>query len=239
MACCQEKLDALAAIEKDCYYSTYSVIFSDSLTFYITADGALTVIDKRDMNKGHDVKCENCRYNNEVLLYKSPTIYASWDGITKYKVKAHKMLNLLKLPECYGYSEPSFGSFIHGERGNELSKFILYHPTKNIDMFAFNCPVFSVGGNSTFIEDFAGRRYSVQNLDSIIAICCVTVDYNIVLIDTNCEVLDTIFILESEPGVYKTPGGHLKCNSNSFSSLTWTYVANPALNTKPAAAQSD
>jgi hypothetical protein len=221
MACCKEKLDALAAIEKDCDYSTYSVIFSYSLTFYMTADGALTVIDKKDMNKGHDVKCEHCEYYNEVLLYKSPTIYASWDGITKYKVHAHKMLNLLKLPECYGYSEPSFGSFIHGERGEELSKFILYHPTENIDKYSLNCPVFSVG------ED-----------PHLIAICCVTVDYNIVLIDTNCEVLDTIFILESEPGVYKTPKGYLKCDGNNFSNLTWTYVANPALNTKPAAVVS-
>jgi hypothetical protein len=222
MTCCKEKRDALAAIEKDRYYFTYRVIFSNSLTFYVTTDGALTVIDKRDMNKGYDVKCSHCEYYNDVLLYKSPTIYASWDGNTKYKVKAHKILNLLKLPECFRFSEPSFGSFIHGERGKELSKFILYHPTENIDKYSLNCPVFRVG------ED-----------PHLLAICCVTVDYNIVLIDTNCEVLDTIFILESEPGVYKTPGGHLKCDGNSFYNLTWTYVANPALNTKPAAAQSD
>jgi hypothetical protein len=217
MACCKEKLDALAAIEKDRYYYKYGVIFSVLLTFHITMDGALTIVDKTDMNKGHDVKCENCGYNNEVLLYKRPTIYASWDGNTKYKVKSHKMLNLLNFVRCIRYIEPSFGSFIHGHCGEEQSKFILYHPTENIVKYSWNCPVFSVGDDP-----------------HLIAICCVTKDYNIVLIDTNCEVLDTIFILESEPGVYKTPKGYLKCNGNSFASLIWTYVANSALNTKPA-----
>jgi hypothetical protein len=234
MACCKEKLDALDAIVKDRYYYKYGMIFSDLLTFHITMDGALTIVDKTDMNKGHDVKCENCGYNNEVLLYKRPTIYASWDGNTKYKVKAHKMLNLLNFARCIRYIEPSFGSFIHGQCGEELSKFILYHPTENINKYSWNCPVFSVGGDPHSVQVLGDIHNSVMNLGSIMAICCVTKDYNIVLIDTNCEVLDTIFILESEPGVYKTPKGYLKCNGNSFSSLIWTYVANPALNTKPA-----
>ena len=107
MACCQDKRDTLAAIEDNLYLEQMSTISTCELNFYITRDGALTVIDKDSMS-GDYFRCADCGFENRISLY------SSYDGKVKYPVKAYKkMLNLVYSARVYQYSELNFGTFIY------------------------------------------------------------------------------------------------------------------------------
>ena len=78
-------------------------------------------------------------------------------------------------------------------------------------------------------------------VDNKIAICCVTQDNEVILINSDCEIIETVGVLESEPGIFKIPGGQLKYSGDYFSKcrdLTWVYTSK-ALNTKPALASRE
>ena len=47
MACCQKRRDNLAAVEGDLYPANCALISPCGLGFYVTRDGALTIIDKK------------------------------------------------------------------------------------------------------------------------------------------------------------------------------------------------
>lgn len=224
MACCKDKRDTLEEIEGNIYPSHTFMSSTCGLYFCITSDGALTVIDDNILS-GDYFRCAECGFVNNLLLYVYPTLYASYSGKTKYPVKAHrKMLNLVEHLQAWRYIEPNFGTFISGwyyhPAGNEIN-FIIYRPMKPIDV---------VENDIHAIE-----------VDNKIAICCVTQDNEVILINSDCEIIETVCVLESEPGIFKIPGGQLKYSGDYFSKcrdLTWVYTSK-ALNTKPALASQE
>ena len=223
MACCQKRRDNLAAVEGDLYPANCALISPCGLGFYVTRDGALTIIDKKNM-VGDYFRCDNCWFENYVSLYIQPTLYASYDGKTKYPVKAHrKMLNLHGFAQVYQYEEPNFGTFVNGwcyQTAGVITKFIMYCPMKNI-----------------YAPD---RNISILNIDDKVAVCFVTHN-DIIIINSDCEILETVCVLESEPGIFKIPGGYLECVGdvvNDPQNLIWTYTSK-ALNTKAALASQE
>jgi hypothetical protein len=226
MACCQERRDNLAAIEGDLYQGQISLICSGDIKFYITGDGALTTVDTNIISCNY-FNCANCSYTLYLQLYMRPTLYATLDGKTKYPVKAHrKMLNLVGFAYGYQRSEPSFGTFIGGwyfRTEDVIIKFIMYCPMKTIYTVEDDIPIVKI--------------------DDKVATCFVTRDNEIILINSDCEIIETVCIIESEPGIFRIPGGYLEYTGGDFIidfyKIVWSYKANPALKTKPAAAQAD
>ena len=223
MACCQDKRDTLAAIEDYIYPWQRFIATASGLSFCVTGDGALTVIDDNILS-GDYFSCEKCGFANYKSLYINPTLYASYSGITKFPIKAHKkMLNLVEHVSAFRHSEPNFGAFISGwyfQPTGKETKFIIYCPTK-------------------VIYAVENDKYVVK-IDDKIAMCFVTKDNEVILINSDCEIIETVCVLESEPGIFKIPGGYLAFSGKYFDfinphNLTWSY-SYKALNTKPAAA---
>jgi hypothetical protein len=223
MACCQDKHNALATI-KEYIYPWKRIIANDrGLSFCITSDGALTVIDDNILS-GDYFSCEECGFGNYKSFYIYPTSYTSCSRTARCPVKAHrKMLNLVEHVSAFRYSEPNFGAFISGwyypPTGKE-TKFIIYCPTKTIHAVENN-------------------KYVVK-IDDKIAICFVSKYNEVILINSDCEIIETVCVLESEPRIFKMPGGYLEFSGKYFDfinpyNLTWSYTSK-ALNTKPAAA---
>ena len=228
MTCCQERRDELATINDDLYPGQNSLICSGDVKFYITGDGALTTVDT-DIIPCNYFSCANCLYALYLQLYMRPTLYVTLDGKTKYPVKAHrKMLNLVAFAYGYQHSEPNFGTFIGGwyfRTEDVMIKFIMYCPMKTIYTIEDDIPIVKI--------------------DNKIATCFVTRDSEIILINSDCEIIDTVCVLESEPGIFKMPGGQLEYANDDFDfineyyEIVWKYKADKALKTKPAAMSAD
>jgi hypothetical protein len=213
----------LAAIEDNLYPEQMSTISTCGLNFYITRDGALTVIDKDSMS-GDYFRCADCGFENRISLYVYPTLYASYDGKAKYPVKAYKkMLNLVYSARVYQYSELNFGTFMGGwyyqTTGEGITKFIMYCPNKTIHAIVNYIPKVKI--------------------DDKVTVCFVTRNNEVILINSDCEIIETVCVLESEPGIFEMSGGYLECIGDIVDepqNLIWSYKANKALNTKSAAA---
>ena len=213
MACCQDKRDTLAAIENNLYPEQVPTISTCDLNFYITRDGALTVIDKDSMSDDY-FRCADCGFENRISLY---------DGKAKYPVKAYKkMLNLVYSARVYQYSELNFGTFMGGwyyQTTGNITKFIMYYPNKTIHSIVNYVPKVKI--------------------DDKVIVCFVTQNNEVILINSDCEIIETVCVLESEPGIFEMSGGYLECIGDIVDepqNLIWSYKANKALNTKSAVA---
>jgi hypothetical protein len=225
MTCCKERRAALATINDDIYQGQFSLFHPYNIKFYITGDGALTTIDTNIITCDY-FRCANCSNTHYSQLYIRPTLYVTLDGKTKYPVKAHrKMLNLVGFAFGHIYSEPNFGTFIGGWywSKNIVIKYIVYCPIKTIHKIDDSTPTFKI--------------------DDKISMCFITQDNEIILINSDCEIIETVCVLESEPGIFRLPGGYLEYTGGDFIidfyKIVWSYKADPALKTKPALASQE
>jgi hypothetical protein len=148
----------------------------------------------------------------EIYIYGTwPDVRASFDGAIDLPICAAVReideFNIYTIVE----NEPSFGKFIYTE--HDWS--ILYYPTGNMEQREFKCyQNISVDGNPT--------------------VCCWK-NWNPVLINSNGEILETktVLLLCDKAGINKFEVGN-GILQQSRRSGSWQYIANPALNTKPA-----
>ena len=125
------------------------------------------------------------------------------------------------------YSEPNFGSFIYGVNG-----YVGHDP-----VYIFYCP----GNTLTWNE-----RDEYYEIDNKPVCSLVTQDKDYILVNSDGKIVKTEIIF-SKDNNFKTKHGTLKATRlaellnyphgmDDFhaSRLVWTYVADPALNTKPA-----
>jgi hypothetical protein len=131
------------------------------------------------------------------------------------------------------HSEPSFGAFIYG-----VNCYVGHDP-----MYIFYCP----GKTLTWNE--RDEYYEVDNKP----VCSlITQDKDYILVNSDGEIVETEIIFSKDKYNFKTKHGTLKATQPPdllyyphlpgyyyTPRLIWTYVADPALNTKPASSGRD
>jgi hypothetical protein len=182
---------------------------------FINLKKSLLVINVTDYVK----TCPHCGNHRKIYIYGTwPDVRASFDGVTDLPIRA-----IIHDVDTSGINvvvrdEPSFGKFIYAFSFYLGCCFIIYYPTGNIGLSDFkNCQNICVDGKP--------------------AICCQTTDKKkFMLINSDGKIIDVEVVYPTELGNdrFKIGNGIMRYDSNKS---IWKYTANPALNTKPAAAR--
>lgn len=150
----------------------------------------------------------NVEFDNYILFYTtSSNIYTVHFGKIRLPTRILD-LDILWYAETTYYFEPSFGSFIYG------SSYVLYFPNKTI----------TFSNNDCFIE-----------IDNKPVCSFITQANNYILVNSDGEIVESEIIFSNAENEFKTKHGTLKA-AQLLNKLIWTYVADLALKTKPAAA---
>jgi hypothetical protein len=178
---------------------------------FIIVNETLLIIDSTKFIK----ECPRCDREHNLYIYGTwPDVRASFDGRTDLPIRA--IVHGIKIFEIQFqlHSEPSFGKFICGK--SDLCK--IYDSDSYI--------VYYLSGN---IEQPSYIAYQNISVDSRPVVFCQSIDKKLLLIDLDGKILETKTAYSTP---YKVDNGILKYEAESES---WRYIANSALNTKPAA----
>jgi len=169
-------------------------------------------------------KCPHCNMSFKIYVYGDwPNLRASFDGVTDLPICV-TVDNIAKFITYISvFSEPRLGKkFIRGINYDRFEKTNSY--------FIMDCINVKIDSQQTT------TRYSNIFIDDKPAVCCCTIDYKCILINSDGNIIETEVVYSKPGSLFKFGNGYLINMSEDYKDdKSWQYISAPALNTKPAA----
>jgi hypothetical protein len=186
---------------------------------FIIIDKHLVIVD----TKGFKENCALCNCVLTPIIYggRWPNVKASFDGDINMPLRIYDYDVMLFTKSTWVYNEPRLGPFIYGYTTSTA---------KNSKFNFYNSIIYSISGEIKQLEET-----NYLTVDGKMAVCCHTANNNYIIIDEDGKIIDSQ-VSCSESNIYKVGNGHLLYEYIKSLGNVWTFITEPALKTKPAAA---